>query len=119
TGNVAGPTRKGTNTRIAGDSHFFYDGEIIGVDEDGKFFVKDGSCPRVVYIPLVSEMVNPSQDVQIIKFAIFFIEELRWNDPVYGNGPTVLGRFVDYSIAVTSGDIIGYTGGIKVIRLVK
>ena len=119
TGDVSGPTKQGTNTRISGDSHFFYDGEIIGVDEDGKFFVKDGSCPRVVYIPLISEMVSPSQDVQIIKFAIFFIEELRWNDPVYGNGPTVLGRFVDYSIAVTSGDIIGYTGGIKVIRLVK
>jgi len=119
TGNVAGPTRQGTNIRIAGDSHSFYDGEVIGVDEGGKYFVKDVDCPRVVYIPLISEMVNPSQDVQVIKFAIFFIEELRWNDPVYGNGPTVLGRFVDYGIAVSYGGTTGYSGGIKVIRLVK
>jgi len=119
TGNVAGPTKQGTNIRIAGDSHSFYDGEVIGVDEGGKYFVKDVGCPRVVYIPIISEMVNPSQDVQVIKFAIFFIEELRWNDPVYGNGPTVLGRFVDYGIAVSYGGTTGYTGGIKVIRLVE
>jgi len=119
TGNVAGPTRQGTNTRIADDSHSFYDGLIIGVDINEKFFVKDWGCPRVVVIPLISEMVNPSQDVQVINFAIFFIEELRWNDPVYGNGPTVLGRFVDYGIDVTYGGTTGYSGGIKVIRLVK
>ncbi|MBL7061082.1 MAG: hypothetical protein ISS13_04540 [Actinobacteria bacterium] len=119
TGNIAMPTKTKTEERIAGDSHFFYDGEIIGVDENGKFFVKNDNCPRVVYVPIINEMVNPSQDVQIINFAIFFIEEVRWNDPVYGNGATVLGRFVDYMIAVTSGGITGYTEGIKIIRLVK
>jgi len=119
TGNVAGPTRQGTNTRIADDNHFFNDGIIIGEDKDGRFFVKDWGCPRVVVIPFIDEMVSPSQDVQVIKFAIFFIEELRWNDPVYGNGPTVLGRFVDYGIAVTYGGTTAYSGGIKVIRLVE
>lgn len=121
TGNVAGPTRQGISTRIAGDSNTFHppDSEIIGVDTNGKFYVMNWGCPRVVVIPLIREMVNPSQDVEVIDFAIFFIEELKWNDPVYGNGPTVLGRFVDYGIDVTYGGTTGYSEGIKVIRLIK
>lgn len=118
-GNVAGPTKQGVNTRIGSDDHSFFDGEVIGVDENGKYYVKDGDCPRVVFVPFIDEMVPPSENVKVIGFGIFFIEELRWNDPVYGNGPTVLGRFVDYMIAPTSGSTTAYSGGIKVIRLVE
>ena len=113
-GNIAGKTGMGIDERLSSDVCTFE--EVIGIDDD-EYYVKDGDCPRVVYIPLIEERPkNPSEDVKIIGFSIFFLEDVESEGK---NVFTVTGRFVDYGIAVSYGGTTGYIGGIKVIRLVK
>lgn len=116
-GNMAGPTAQGVNERIGTDICTFDDVvELI----DGDYVVRDGSCPRIVYVPLVEERPeNPSEDVLIIRFAIFFIESVESQGHGGNAVTTVTGRYVDRSIAVSSGEITGYSDGIKIIRLIE
>jgi len=117
-GNKAGKTASGLETRLGSDSCTFDD--VVGINSDGEYYVKDGDCPRVVYVPMIeARPENPSEPVLIVNFSVFFIEsfELQGHG---GNAVTeVIGRFVDKTIAVSSGEITGYSGGIKVIRLVE
>lgn len=117
-GNKAGKTASGIETRLGSDSCTFDD--VVGINSDGEYYVKDGDCPRVVYVPMIeARPENPSKPVLIVNFSVFFIEsfELQGHG---GNAVTeVIGRFVDKTIAVSSGEITGYSGGIKIIRLVK
>jgi len=113
-GNMTGPTRQGVNSRIENDSHSFFDGQVIGVDENGKYYVKDETCPRVIYVPIVYTFEDSTgrEDLQIIKFSVFFLEDYDSGDSV------VLGRFVDYMQTSNNSDAAAYTGGVKIIRLI-
>ena len=118
-GNMAGPTEQGVNDRLGGDTCSFYDPNVIKY-EDGKYSVVDGDCPRVVIVPLIEKRPeNPSEDVEIVKFAVLFIEDVELEGHGGNAEATVTGKFVDYMIAVSLGGTTGYSGGIKVIRLVK
>jgi len=109
-GNMAGPTAQGITQRLDGDTCTF--GEVV---DTITFAVTNGSCPRIVFIPLIQNRPeNPSEDVQVVEFAIFFIEDVE-----EGQESTVSGRFAKSIIAVSSGEITGYSGGIKVIRLIE
>jgi Flp pilus assembly protein TadG len=113
-GNMTGPTRQGINSRIGSDSHSFFDGQVIGMDEEGKYYIKDETCPRVIYVPIVDTFEDSSgrEDLQIIKFSVFFLESYD------NNNSTVFGRFVDYIQTSNNSDASAYTGGVKIIRLV-
>ena len=113
-GNMTGPTRQGIDSRIGGDSHDFFDGQVIGIDENGKYYVKDETCPRVIFVPIVDTFEESSgrEDLQILKFSVFFLESYDSNDSI------VLGRFVDYIQTSNNSDAVAYTGGVKIIRLV-
>jgi hypothetical protein len=104
---MAGPTDKGVEARIGGDAHTF--SAVVGLNAAGKYYVKDANCPRIVIVPVVEP--SGKKDVKVIKFGVFFL--------VGSDKGEVSGRFVTYMIDVTSGGTTGYTGGIKVIRLVK
>ena len=112
-GNMTGPTKQGLNSRIGSDSHSFFD--VISI-EAGKYIVKDlgTPCPRVIYVPIVYTFEDSSgrEDLQIIKFSVFFLES--YDD----KNSTVLGRFVDYIQTSNNSDATAYTGGVKIIRLV-
>lgn len=114
TGNMTGPTRQGVQSRIGSDSHSFFDGQVIGVDEYGKYYVIDENCPRVILVPMVYTFDGSTgrEDLQIIKFSVFFLESYDSNNSV------VVGRFVDYIQTINNSDAAAYTGGVKIIRLV-
>jgi Flp pilus assembly protein TadG len=116
-GNMAGPTGQGVNERIGTDTCTFDEvTELV----DGRYVGTDGDCPRIVYVPLVEERPeNPSEDVLIVEFAIFFIESVESSGHGGNAVTTVTGRYMDSIIAVSSGDITGYSGGIKIIRLIE
>jgi len=117
-GNIAGKTGMSIDERLGDDDCTFWD--VVAINDDGEYYVKDENCPncpRIVYIPLIEERPkNPSEPVEIIEFSIFFLEDV---EPQGHNVFTVTGRFVDKMIAVSYGGTTGYSGGIKVIRLVK
>jgi len=116
-GNMAGPTKQKVDERIGGDTCSFED--VVKL-KDGIYSGIDGDCPRIVYVPLIeSRPENPSDDVKIVKFAVFFIEDIDLEGHGATAKATVTGKFLDYIIANSSGEITGYTGGIKIIRLVK
>ena len=59
-GNMSGPTRQGVSSRIGSDSHSFFDGQVIGTDEEGKYYVKDETCSRVIFVPIVDTFEDSS-----------------------------------------------------------
>ena len=113
-GNMTGPTKQGLTSRIGSDSHSFFDGQVIGIDDAGKYYVIDETCPRVIYVPIVDTFLGASgrDDIQILKFSVFFLESYD------SKNSTVLGRFVDYKQTSNNSDAGAYTGGVKIIRLV-
>jgi Flp pilus assembly protein TadG len=114
-GNKAGPTEASVKERIEGHEDCTF-GEVIGTNDDGEYYVRK-SCPRVVYIPVIEESPTPPhKDAIVINFYIFFLENVEEIDK---NSFNVSGRFVEKCIAESSGEITGYSGGIKVIRLTE
>ncbi|MCL4415633.1 MAG: hypothetical protein M1365_02860, partial [Actinobacteria bacterium] len=72
------------------------------------------NCPRVILVPMVYTFDGSTgrEDLQIIKFSVFFLESYDSNNSV------VVGRFVDYIQTINNSDAAAYTGGVKIIRLV-
>ena len=118
-GNMAEPTDKGVDTRIDDDIHTFT-APIVLLNEAGEYVGHDATCPRIVIVPVIDAFPeNPSDDVLVVNFGVFFIESIDVEGKGGNAEASVSGRFVKYMIAVSSSETTGYTGGIKVIRLVK
>jgi len=118
-GNMAGPTDKGVDTRIDDDIHTFAP-PIVLLNDAGEYVGHDATCPRIVIVPVIDAFPeNPSDDVLVVNFGVFFIESIDVEGKGGNAEASVSGRFVKYMIAVSSSETTGYTGGIKVIRLVK
>lgn len=122
TGVGAGPTEQGIIERLGEEHKYCTFEEVVGVklnEETGEneYYVKK-SCPRIVYIPAIEKKPVPGdKDVKVIKFYVFFLE--YYEDAIEPNTFKITGKFVQNSIAVSSGEITGYSGGIKVIRLIE
>ena len=118
-GNKAGPTESSIDERLEGHEDCTFE-EVVGIDDEGKYYVKKGACPRIVYIPAIESKPGPPERyVKVIKFYVFFLEDVEPIEPIVDNKFNVTGIFIEKSIANSSGEITGYTGGIKIIRLVK
>ncbi|AFV01333.1 hypothetical protein UNSWDHB_188 [Dehalobacter sp. UNSWDHB] len=83
TGNMSGPTRKGLDTRLASDTR------VPG----NTFTDHDSNAPEIVFIPIVQVLTRSGesiQEVKILGFAAFFIENVTHN----GNDCFITGRFL-------------------------
>ena len=126
-GNIIGPTREGVEWRI--------DNTSPGCDEFNEVFLEvsgtyrlTGRCNpftstgrsdsnKVVIVPVIEELCKGRCDVTILKFAMFFIDELG---NCTGNSCEVTGRFADAQADV--GGLMGSLdpdGLIRFVRLVE
>jgi len=126
-GNIIGPTRQAVNWRI--------DNTPTGCDEFHEVFQKvagtyrvtsqcnpfpstgPNDSSRVIIVPVIGELCAGHCDVTILKFAMFFIEELG---DCTGNSCEVTGKFVDAQANV--GGLMGALdpdGLIRFVRLVE
>ncbi len=115
-GNKAGPTESSIIERLEGHEDCTFE-EVVGIDDEGKYYVKKGACPRIVYIPAIeAKPVPPEKYVKVVKFLAFFLEDV---EEIEHNKFNVTGTLIEKTMAVSSGEITGYSGGIKVIRLIE
>jgi Flp pilus assembly protein TadG len=126
-GNMIGPTRKGVEWRIDNTSSECDEFDEV-FQELGDSYRLKGRCnpfvptgadhsKRVVITPVIDELCQGSCDVTIVKFAMFFIEELG---KCTGNDCEVTGKFVDAQADV--GSLMGRLdpdGLIRFVRLVE
>jgi hypothetical protein len=126
-GNMIGPTREAVNWRI--------DNTPTGCDEFDEVFQEVGGTnrltsqcnpfpstgpndsSRVIIVPVIGELCHGRCDVTILKFAMFFLEELG---NCKGNDCEVTGRFVEAQADV--GSLMGALdpdGLIRFVRLVE
>lgn len=83
-GNMSGPTNDSVDSRITGHEAHTYD----------TYRIVDPSCPRVVTFPVCDlDNLHGASEVQILKFANFFLTEVGGN----GNDCYVSGKFLGYS----------------------
>jgi Flp pilus assembly protein TadG len=112
-GNMQGPTMQGTGCqgndgRISGNTTTF--DEVVVENADGTYTVLDWTNPRLVVIPVVD--VLSADNVEVLGFAAFFIEQC-------GSNGSVLGRFID---TVVPGGVwmpFDDSFGSRVVRLVE
>ncbi|MFC2159365.1 pilus assembly protein TadG-related protein [Actinomycetota bacterium] len=114
-GNKAGPTESKVKQRVEGHEDCTFD-EVVGINDDSEYYVKK-ACPKIVYIPVIEEKPTPPDKVAVvIDFYVFFLEDVEEIDK---NLFDVKGKFVEECMVVSSGEITGYSGGIKIIRLIE
>lgn len=122
TGNLVGPTEEGTNERVDGDwDDFFLD--LTEDDGQGGYKLKKPDTQFCI-VPIISELTYATgkSTVKILGFACFIITEIQdmQNDPEYGNGVAVVGRFLNMALVDTDGSIIAVgSSSLRVIRLIK
>jgi Flp pilus assembly protein TadG len=127
TGNMTGPTGKGVEWRIDNTSSECDEFHEVFQEVGDAYRLKGGCNPflgagadhskRVVITPVIDELCQGSCDVTILKFAMFFIEELG---KCTGNDCEVTGRFVEAQADV--GSLMGRLdpdGLISFVRLVE
>jgi hypothetical protein len=103
TGNMAEPTRRAVQGRIAEDPYATYD------------TVRKGS-PRIIVIPMLDSFeVNGRGEVQVVGFAAFFLESVGQHGNMTGN---VHGRFLRY-ILVGESNGSGADFGAYTIKLTR
>ncbi len=116
TGNMSGPTRSGLDTRLGLDSRV----------PRNTFENHDSFAPEIVYIPIVevvSRQGTSIQEVRIVGFAAFFIENVAQQ----GNQCSISGRFLktvaslgqETSPLTSDGDDSLYDYGIYSIKLMN
>jgi len=89
TGNMSGPTRKGLNGRLNSDTRV----------PKNTFEDHDTYAPQIVYIPVVeviARMGTAIQEVRILGFAAFFIENVTQS----GNDCFITGRFLETMVSL-------------------
>jgi Flp pilus assembly protein TadG len=101
-GNMVGPTREGVEWRIDNTPSECDEFDEVFQEVDGTYQLTSQCNPfpstgpndssRVVIVPVIGELCNGRCDVTILKFAMFFLEELG---DCKGNDCEVTGRFVD------------------------
>jgi len=126
-GNMTGPTRTGVNWRIDETSTACDEFDEVFQEHGDTYRLKTRCNPfgpggahdskRVVIVPVIEELCHGHCDVTILKFAMFFLEEL---DSCTGNDCEVTGWFVDAQ--ADTGSLIGNydpEGMLHFVRLVE
>ena len=123
-GNIIGPTRQAVNWRIDNTPSECDQFDEVFQEMGGTYrltglcnpFRSTGSSDssRVVIVPVIGELCKGHCDVTILKFAMFFIEELG---DCTGNSCEVTGRFADAQANVEG--LMGSLDPDGLIRLVR
>ena len=129
-GNMVGPTRQGTNTRIESQHNFVFDTFDYLTEPVVEGFRLSVPDSQFIIIPIIPELVDVHGrlEVEILGFVPFIINGVHDmnNDPEYGNGIEITGTFINQAIVITEGGLDPaqicrpcYPGGIKAICLTK
>jgi hypothetical protein len=121
-GNMAGPTGAGIEARIGDDTCTLEDVAIMRENDEGELelYVIDPGCPRIVLVPFTDEFPeNPSDNLTITGFGVFFIMDVAVEEEKGQDSALVTGQFIENLTIKSSGEIEEYTGGIKVIRMIE
>lgn len=103
TGNMAGPTSTGVNTRINNDT------------DNCSYNNHTKDCPRVVTVPIIDSLeVNGRSEVEIVGFARFFLAGVGGN----GQENYVKGRFLE-ELADSPGNTDTQYYGLRSTKLVQ
>ncbi|HEX6988796.1 MAG TPA: pilus assembly protein TadG-related protein [Bacillota bacterium] len=98
-GNMSNPTRRGLEWRIDADPYATWDNHAV-------------TSPRRLLVPIISGLDCGRDEVTIVGFAVFFLEDIRGN-------VSVVGRFIE---AVISAEPVDWDDlgdfGTKVVRLI-
>jgi len=126
-GNMTGPTGQAVEWRIDNTTSECDEFDEVFQEVGGTYRLKGGCNPfrstgssdssRAVIVPVIGELCKGHCDVTILKFAMFFIEELG---SCTGNSCEVTGRFADAQADV--GGLMGSLdpdGLIRFVRLVE
>ena len=124
---MIGPTREAVNWRIDNTASECNEFDEVFQEVGGTYRLKGGCNPftstggsdsnKVVIVPVIGELCKGRCDVTILKFAMFFIDELG---SCTGNSCEVTGRFADAQADV--GGLMGSLdpdGLIRFVRLVE
>ncbi|MCG9480155.1 MAG: hypothetical protein K9H14_08145 [Actinomycetia bacterium] len=120
-GNMVGPTESGVEDLIGGNTQSFSEVTSTITGDDGKTYYSgtDTTCPRIVLVPIIDSLPNGKSDpVTIMGFAIFYVEDISEEGKGKDKRAEVKGKFIDYMLVQSTGDVTGYEGGLKVVRLV-
>jgi len=110
-GNMDDPTSEGSDARVYNHEDFELNdfSELVAITDDGYELKRTDS--QFVICPVIEELPEGRDDVQIISFAPFLITEL--------NGAEVIGVFLHEALIVYEGSVTGVNEtGIRIIRLV-
>jgi hypothetical protein len=123
-GNMTGPTRQAVNWRIDNTAPECDEFDEVFQEVGGTYRFKGNCNPflsvgssdssRVVIVPVIGELCKGHCDVTILKFAMFFIDELG---SCTGDSCEVTGRFVDAQANVEG--LMGSLDPEGLIRLVR
>ena len=123
-GNMTGPTRQGVNWSIDETSSACDEFDEVFQEHGDTYRLKTRCNPfgpggahdskRVVIVPIIEELCHGRCDVTILKFAMFFLEEL---DSCTGNDCQVTGWFVEAQADV--GSLMGALDPDDLIRFVR
>jgi Flp pilus assembly protein TadG len=110
-GNMDDPTAEGSDIRVYGHEDFELNAfsELVVATADG--YELDRTDSQFIMCPVIAELPEGRDDVQIVSFAPFLITEL--------NGAEVIGVFLHKALIVYEGSVAGVNEtGIRIIRLV-
>jgi Flp pilus assembly protein TadG len=121
TGTVAGPLDSGLSARIGSNTQSFTD--VVQADPNGgQAKIIDSSSPRLVVIPLVTDMSNgstwpsgSSSTVRVTGFAIVFITS--WGNPTGSVQGTMVQAYADWPGTVFGGG--SASSGVQHVKLVQ
>jgi hypothetical protein len=111
-GNMENPTRRGTKSRIYDKNNHTFDSFFSLVNEISGGYSLAKNDSQFVICPVIEELPNGRDEVQIIKFVPFIISEI--------NSSEITGVFLNKALIIYNGEITGVDdSGIRVVRLIN
>jgi hypothetical protein len=110
-GNLQGPSIAGTEARVEGHEDHAWNTfeELVNTTADGFELKKNDS--QFIIIPIIPDLPEGRDEVEIIKFAPFIITDIQ--------GHSIIGTFLNKALIVYEGSLSGVDDtGIRIIRLV-
>ncbi len=114
TGNLVGPTRQGLEDRLANNTQTF--AQVVQPPADGSSYViLDPNSPRLVLIPIIQELVSPNEDVLVLGFGLFFVDDTEFQ----GNDTYLYGYFIDATLRAGDFAPLNVNYGTRKVRLIQ
>lgn len=114
TGNLVGPTRQGLQDRIGDNTQTF--AQVVQPPLDGSSYViLDPNSPRLVLVPIIQELVSPSEDVLVQGFGLFFIDDFAFQ----GDDTYLFGYFIEATLRTGEFGPLNVNYGTRKMKLIQ